>query len=156
MRLALFATMILCAPLHAELAGLSYHEQLNSDLVVFGKLENVHREVHGDVEMNTGTVRVQRVFKGKAGETVDIFWTNDVHMACRISHERFAGLDTLWFLKQVANGPYDANNILRALPVARETIHNFVEYFEKWHGAPDTPAEKTIYAWIRQQDERLQ
>src|ERR1041385_7741537 len=93
---------LVIASLLFELMGLSYHDRLNSDVVILGTLESMHREISGVTERNTGTVRVSRVFAGdvKAGQTIEIFWTNRTDFACRVSHERLKDAEALWFLKR--------------------------------------------------------
>jgi hypothetical protein len=136
---------------HADIVAIPYHKLINSDVVVLAMLENTHRETYANREFNTGTIRVLQTFSGDAvaEQRVQIWWENEVGVGCRISHEHLIGREAIWFLTHPASAGYDANATQRAVPIARDVLSNFVEYFPKLHGRVDTRLEEIILAWVQ-------
>jgi hypothetical protein len=143
--------IFVAAPSDAEFAAIPYHDLLNSDVVVVATLEDHRQSIDGDVEHNVGRLRVSEVFAGGAsrGAVLEIYWRNSVRYACRTSHERLLGKEAIWFLRNRDETRLDADHIQRAMSMSRDVLENFVEYFPKLHGPPDTTVESALEEYVR-------
>lgn len=138
------------APSDAEFAAIPYHDLLNSNVLVVATLEDHHQSIDQGVEHNTGRLRVSEVFAGGAshGAVLEIYWRNSAGFACRTSHERLVGKEAIWFLTYRDETTLDADHIQRAMPISRDVLENFIEYFPKHHGPADTPVETALEEYV--------
>jgi len=152
-RLLFAALLIVARNAWADLPWLiPHHELINSDVVVSGVITRISLYVADNHEYNAATVRVLKVFAGRmiVHEELEIAWENRTGVTCpRASHERLLGKEAIWFLRYTGSPQFDMNDPQRVIPVSRDVLEDFLIYFAKRHGPPDTEIERLVVDYIR-------
>jgi hypothetical protein len=129
-----------------------YHKLLNSDVVISGVLRHKTLQIVGNHEYNSATIHVVNVFAGPVvvDEELEIIWENQTGVTCpRSSYGHLQGKEAIWFLPYTGRRQYDANDPQRVMPLSRDVLANFLDYFSRSHGPPDTKLETSILNYIR-------